>query len=373
MTIFPAALVLAGGAFLSSCEDSPLTAGADYTMTLIAQPQAVLVNPAAGIDSGTSTLIATVLNADSVPQSGITVFFSNEGGTLASGANGVKTNGSGVAIDTLTVTADDPATFDVTATSASLTESVTITRTTVATNHPPVAGIIASPDGQQAVGEQVIFDGSGSSDPDEDDIITMYKWIITSTNGDAGEPNPIVAEGPGVSGISFPSDLRDAFENVQNLNVTLMVTDDPAAPETFADGGVVAYRSQTTIPYQIVAVSCDANDAPTAVIAGGSTQQVFGGSGSTQSFQLDGSLSTDPETPIETYTWNCGNGSLPLEGAGPGKAICRYFVDGVPRTYTATLVVTDRGTGTLSGGQYECAKSSTAATVQVVVSPLAGG
>ena len=36
-----AALLVANAAFLSSCEDSPLTAGKDYTMVVIAQPQTV--------------------------------------------------------------------------------------------------------------------------------------------------------------------------------------------------------------------------------------------------------------------------------------------------------------------------------------------
>jgi hypothetical protein len=368
------AVLLASAAFLSGCEDSPLSAGKDYTMTLIAQPQTVVVNPAAGIDSAQATILATVLNADSVPQQGITVYFSNKGGTLNSGVNGVKTNSAGVASDILTVTSDDPAEIDVTATSAALTETIKITKSTVAVNRPPVAVIAPVPADEQAKGQPVIFDGSGSSDPDTTDAITMYKWVITSTNPDSDKTNPLILEGAAVSGVSFPSDANTAFANKQNLTVTLLVTDDPNAPAIFAAGQPVAYRAQLTVPYSIVDVTCTGNTKPTAVIAGGATQQLIGGAGTTQSFNADGSLSSDAETAIESYTWNCGNGTVALPGATPSRAVCRYTVDGVPRTYTVTLVVTDRGTGQIGGnGSYECAEESTPASIQLVVTPLAGG
>ena len=130
-----------------------------------------------------------------------------------------------------------------------------------------------------------------------------------------------------------------------------------------------------TLPYQIVAVRCGDNTKPTAVIAGAATQQIFGAPGAIVSFLLDGTLSSDAETPIESYTWNCGNGSIPLPQAPPSKAVCKYTVDQTPRTYTATLVVTDRGTGVVdpNTGSYPCAAESLPASIQVVVSPLAGG
>lgn len=367
------AAALAAVALLTGCEDSPLTAGKDYTMTLVAKPGAVVIDPASGIDSAQASIVATILNANGVPQQNITVVFSNKGGTLASGKSGVKTDSGGIASDTLTVTANDPAESEVTATSASLTQTIKVTRTTVPVNRPPVAGIAASPQTEQAADKQVIFDGTGSTDPDTGDFITMYKWVITSTDPDADKTNPFVAEGPGVSGVSFPSDVTSAFHNIQELNVTLLVTDDPDAPAQFANGQEIAYRAQQTIPYAITAVRCSDNVTPTAVIAGADTQQIFGAAGSTVNFLLDGTLSTDPETPIETYTWNCGNGSIPIPQSNGAKAVCKYFVDQTARTYTATLVVTDRGTGRLVNGLYECAAESVPDTVQVVVSPLAGG
>ena len=373
-----AAALAAAAIVLPGCEDSPLSAGKDFKITVIAQPGSVVIDPTQNIDQGTSTILATVLNADSVPQQGITVYFSSTGGTLAAGTHGVKTNGAGIATDLLTVTSNDPASITVTASSASISETTTVTKTTVAGNRPPSALIVASPQNGQSAGNAVVFDGSGSSDPDQGQFITMYKWVITSTNpdtagpGGAAKPNPIIAEGPGVSGVSIPNDTMTAFRNAQDLTVTLLVTDDPTAPAAFAANEPVAYRAQQTINYAITGCS---NTAPTAVIAGGATQQIFGGAGTIAAFNADGSLSSDAETPIETYTWNCGNGSSPQAGTTPSRAVCSYLVDGVARTYTVTLVVTDRGNGVINPqtGQYQCAKQSTAASIQLTVSPLAGG
>ena len=370
---FLAALVFAVG-----CEDTPITVGKDSTMTLVASPSTVLIDPAQGIDSAQSSIVATILNASGVPQKGITVFFSNSGGVLASSGAGVVTNSGGNALDVLTVRSVDGAEISVSATSAVLTKSVKVAKSTVATNRPPVPLIVPTPRDEQVTGRSVVFDGSNSSDPDTGDFVTMYKWVITSTNHDADKPtNPIIVEGPGVSGVSFPSDLYTSFVNIQELTVTLMVTDDKDAPAQFNSVPPipVAYRSQATLPYRIVAVRCANNTKPTAVIAGAATQQIFGAPGASLNFLLDGTLSFDAETPIESYTWNCGNGSIPIPQVPPSKAVCKYTVDQTSRTFTATLVVTDRGTGVIdpSTGQYQCAAASVAASVQVVVSPLAGG
>ena len=368
-----AAALIAMAGMITGCEDSPLTAGTDFTMTLVADPGTVLIDPEQDITEDTSTVIATVLNADGAPQQGVTVIFTTEGGQLASAAKGVKTDAGGIARDTLTVTVNDPAEIDVTASSASVSATVKITKTTVAPNKPPLAGIATNPQNEQVAGDEVIFDGSGSLDPDPDDFITMFRWVVTSTNPDAGESNPFIAEGTGVSGLSFPSDVTDAFENIQDLTVSLFVTDDPAAPAQFAAQQPIAYRAQATVPYSIVAVRCDDNTRPTAVLAGADVQQVFGAPFSTVNFQLDGSLSSDAETPLETYTFSCGNGSLPVPTGTPSRVVCKYLVDQTPRTYTATLVVVDRGTGQLVGGQYQCASDSQPDQISVTVAPLAGG
>ncbi|HZN55334.1 MAG TPA: hypothetical protein VFB67_08425 [Candidatus Polarisedimenticolaceae bacterium] len=359
-------------ALTTGCEDSPLTAGADFTMSLVAKPGVVMIDPAQGIDSAQTSIVATVLNANGVPQQGIDVFFSNNGGVLGSANKAVKTNNAGIATDVLTVSSSDAAEIEITATSASLTKTITVTKSTTPVNRPPNPGIAASPQHEQASGKPVVFDGSGSSDPDNDDFITMWKWVITSTNPDDPLNNPIVIEGPGTSGLSFPSDTSPAFVNLQDLTVTLLITDDPDAPNQFEAGQPVAYRAQQTIPYRITAVRCEDNTLPTAVIAGADSQQSFGFAGSTVNFLVDGRLSTDPETQIETYTWNCGNGSIALPQGNGSTAICKYTVDQTPRTYPVTLVVTDRGTGNLVNGAYECAAQSVPDTINVTISPLAG-
>ena len=349
-------------AIASGCEDSPVTAGKDFTMGLVATPSTVVIDPPHGINSAETTIVATVLSAAGAPKSGLTVYFSNTSGVLASGTAGVVTDANGIASDVLTVRSQDAAEITVTAISGTLTQTVKVTKSTAAVNRPPVAVIVATPVSQQASGRAVVFDGSTSSDPDTGDFITNYKWTITSTNPDTGKANPFIVQGAGVSGVSFPSDNVGAFVNVQDLTVALQVTDNRGT------------QAQATIAYKIVAVNCSANTKPTAVIAGAPSQQVFGAPGTIQAFLLDGTLSSDPETAIETYTWSCGNGTNPLPQVPPSKAICKYTVDATPRTYTATLVVSDRGTGSIdqTTGQYPCVAVSAPASVQVVVTPLAG-
>lgn len=240
-----AALLVTGAAFLSSCEDSPLTAGTDASIILIAQPETVFLDPPNNINTATTKLIATVLSAEGVPQSGITVNFFNEAGTLASGSSGIDTNSSGAAIDTLTVGVNDPDTFDVTAISGAISESITITKAT--------------------------------------------------------------------------------------------------------------------------GIACNSNSAPTARIGGAATQQLLGPVGP-KDFAVDGSLSDDQETLIDKYIFTCGNGVSPVPGDGSAPQVtCKYDIQATPRTYTLSLQVRDQGNGIQTGGSYECAKTSTAATIQVVV------
>src|SRR5262249_12701738 len=119
---------------------------------------------------------------------------------------------------------------------------------------------------------------------------------------------------------------------------------------------------------------CPHNRPPTAVIAGGDITVV----GPVQTFVsvvLDGSLSFDPETPIDAYVFTCGNGTNPIPSSVPSKITCRYVVDTVSRTYVATLQVTDRGTGQIDPqtGRYACQKESALASVHVTVVPLVYG
>jgi len=142
IAVFLAALAIASG-----CEDSPLTAGKDFKMFLLANPSSVQVDPDHPSVPLTSTIVATIVNATGVPQKGIVVFFgSTPGGELASNTHPVPTDSNGNAYDTLTVDPNGPVEVSVTATSTALTQSVKVTRTggVCSTNTAPTARIVPS-------------------------------------------------------------------------------------------------------------------------------------------------------------------------------------------------------------------------------------
>ena len=347
------AALLAALAIASGCEDTPLTAGKDFTLSLVATPSTVLIDPARGINSADSSIVARILNAAGVPQKNLTVYFSsiNGGGVLASGGEGVTTDANGVAHDVLTVRKDDGAEVTVSASSSTLTQTVKVTKSIVPANRPPVATIVASPAGEQAVGRAVTFNGGTSSDPDAGDFITIYSWSVTSSAPDSGWVNPFVRTGPGAT-LSFPA----GFTHAQNLSVLLTVTDSHSLT------GVSAPMN-----YAIKAQLCTDNTKPTAVIAGGAT--LVGPVDSHKLFVADGTASSDLEGPIQTYQWSCGNGTTPVVtpvGGNGSMVTCDYVVASTSKTYNVTLIVTDQGFGAPS---YTCAEQSSAATVQVVVSP----
>jgi hypothetical protein len=140
-----AAAFLAALALATGCEDTPLFAGKDFKMTLVAEP-------GEPNDAGKPTwnVIATIVNDTGIPQHGITVLFSStSGGSLTLGTAGDTTDSNGRAVDVLTVEPDAPSSITVTATSAALTKTVTITTTGAGDcdiNTPPTAEINPSGD-----------------------------------------------------------------------------------------------------------------------------------------------------------------------------------------------------------------------------------
>jgi hypothetical protein len=359
------ASALAAAALLIGCEDTPLTPGEDWTIDVVAQPSVVTI-PVDGV--ATSTLIATVANDTGVVQSGVSVIFTNAGGTLASGSEGVETDGGGRAVDTLTISATDPDEIEITVVSGSLTDTVTVTKGSGQGNLPPTAVIQALPAGEQVAGQSVIFDGSGSSDPDEGDVITVYRWRISSDNPDDNVNNPRVFEGPGLESIGIPGGGVDggAFTKFpQNLNVELSVTDDPLGPFKLLHGGLI-YRTTVTIPYRIVDVRCAPNTKPVARIAGGPFN-LSGNGQATVTITLNGALSNDAEGAIASYFWTCGSGGT-LPPSQP-TATCTYPVGTTAKTFTATLVVTDEGLPASGTCDAQDPELSTQASVQITVSP----
>lgn len=236
-----AAAFLAALALATGCEDTPLTAGKDFKMTVVASPSTVDFPPGDTNDVDVE-IFATIVSDTSVPQAGLTVLFttSSNASPLESQGQGRETDGTGIARDTLHVQSDAPASITVTASSGALTKTVTVTKT--------------------------------------------------------------------VTGV------------------------------------------------------CDANSAPTAVIAP-STIPAFpaGATGTTHATPtLLGTASHDDESGW-SYLWDCGGGTSP--SLTDDQVICTYTYGAAATQHTITLVVTDDGLD----GHPECALPSAPATVQVDV------
>jgi hypothetical protein len=337
--VLVALLVLAAG-----CEDSDLTISGDGAILLTANPGTVTIDPNQGETEGTSTLIASVFDSAGNPMANISVLFSATGGTLASGSVHVKTNQSGLAFDTLTLTTADPPSIEVKAQSSLVvTQPLTITLQVMEDNQPPEAVIIDVPAGEQEVGKIVTFDGSLSADPDGD-IITCYQWTIDSTFNARDE----VVQGPGASA------LQRTYNVEQDMSVILRVSDrgdtgsmcganDPPAPEDMFSG--LAEPLAYTITCANTPPVADAGPDQTVPIT---SPNVF----------LDGCNSTDEENPfdLDQYDWNCGNGSQPIVLSPPCQVYCQYRMVG---SYVARLTVWDKGNGTIDPGTgtWDCQKS----------------
>ena len=327
--ILAAAALLALAALgLARCENTPLTGPEDGELRLSASPLTVVIDPEAGETSGTSTLAAQLFDGASRPMVDAEVVFATSAGSLASGGapHTVKTNSSGIAVDVLTLGVDDGSSVKVNAISGKLSAEETITLQVNPDNVPPTADISIDPPNKQRLNELVVFDGTGSSDPDSD--ITCYQWQINST---------VVAQGPTASTFS------DDFSTAQRLTVTLRVSDDPNAPTTFCRSGGNAptappedFNGTAFTRYDIV---CDIN-APVASIAGSSTLLLQGPS-VTQTFS--GSAS-DPDAgdTIVRFVWDCGNGQT-MTGSPPLPTMtCNYAISGgTATTFIATLSVTN--------------------------------
>lgn len=221
---------------------------------------------------------------------------------------------------------------------------------------PPQAVVTISPPGEGQAGHPVIFDGSASFDPEGS--VTCFQWQLLSDNPDAGTPNPEIVQGPGASG------FQRTFQNEQTLAVTLLVSDRVdivcSATEPEPEASFSPLASRTLYP-----IGC-ANPAPTAVIAGPDPIRATGTASTLTSTTLDGTLSSDGETPIDRYVWSCGNEFAPISVTPDGSVVmCRYRLG----TYTATLSVTDQGTGVVDPitGTFECPRSSQdSVTIEIV-------
>ncbi|MGD8978414.1 MAG: PKD domain-containing protein [Gammaproteobacteria bacterium] len=162
---------------------------------------------------------------------------------------------------------------------------------------PPVGNQapLADPGGPYAgtAGAPVQFDGSGSSDPDGDALVS-YDW-------DFGDGNT----GTGVTPIH-------TYAAAATYTVSLVVNDgtDPS-PAATTSANIAA-----------------ANEPPVAN-AGGPYAAEAG-----SALQFDGSASFDPDGNIASYDWDFGDGNS-------GSGISPLHTYGAAGNYTASLVVTD--------------------------------
>ncbi len=162
-------------------------------------------------------------------------------------------------------------------------------------NLPPAAD--ANGPYSAVLGSPVVFDGTGSSDPDG--TIASYDW-------DYGDGSPVA-----VNAGATPS---HTYAAVGSYIVTLTVTDDLGASDTATTTAVIA-----------------ANVAPTAD-PNGPYSQVLG-----LPILFDGTGSSDIDGTIASYDWDYGDGSPVAVNAGPTPSYT-YAAAG---TYTVTLTVTD--------------------------------
>jgi hypothetical protein len=188
ITIWIIAAFLAVLAIASGCEDSPITAAKDDSMYLVALPSTVHVNPEAPTDPMPSSIVATVVSAAGTPKSGLLVFFSSDGGTMASGSQPVATDSNGNAYDTLLVEPGGPGTIVVTGTSTSLSQTATVTNGACVANTAPVAAFPqpdTPPAGAAGTTVAVNVNGSTSSDTAPGHIVS-YEWTCGNGNTETG-------------------------------------------------------------------------------------------------------------------------------------------------------------------------------------------
>jgi hypothetical protein len=176
---------------LSSVEDGfVLAADPDEARIDTTDPNAP-VDPGTGLYFTEVELTAVASDPEGNPQPDLEVVFSTSDGDLESGGDPVVTDENGMAIDRLRVFEDDDDEITVTATDGDRTDTLTLVKTVIYPNRPPVADagedqtVACVSDG----GTIVQLDGTGSSDPDStpgtNDDIVSFEWFTEF--GEAGE------------------------------------------------------------------------------------------------------------------------------------------------------------------------------------------
>jgi PKD repeat protein len=269
---------------LTVTDDDGLSDTAATTANIAETPMEPPVADPNGPYSGTPGSAVVFDGSGSVDPDGSIVAYDwdfGDGGTGTGVSPSHTYAAAGVYTVSLTVTDDDGQT-DTAATTANIAET-------------PMEPPVADPNGPYSgtVGTAVVFDGSGSADPDGS--IVTYAWDF----GDGGT-------GTGVS----PS---HTYAAAGVYTVSLTVTDDDGLSDTAATTANIA-------------------EAPMEPPVADPNGPYSGTPGSAVAF--DGSGSFDPDGTILTYAWDFGDGNTGM-GESPSHT---YAAAG---SYTVSLTVTD--------------------------------
>jgi len=314
-------LILVAIAISGGCEESDVLAPKDSTMTLTAYPNSL--DFPEGTTELSVTLTAQVLASGGFPQQGVAVRFTSTAGDLDSGGEAIKTDWNSVAQDVLTVYPEDPTTIDVTATSGTLSKTVTISKS--GGGVVPTDGAITA----SADPASIVIDGAAGRTSGTSEITAVLK-----TKAGAAVPLARVDFTP--SAKVDPSFDRTDTAGAATTTLTVEITDpvsvDVTAQASTLSDTVTVTKSVSSAPPGTV-IQPGAN--PTNIIIGvGQT------SGTSQiSATVRTSLAGDP-IPGITVTFTTSAGTLSAQNATTGN-------DGKATT-TLTLRTTDVGGATVT-------------------------
>jgi len=338
------------------CVSSPVIAPSDGNIFLSANPAAIVLDEFAvpAVTAADIVISAQILSMDGVPQSGVSVVFTADSGALASAPAGqaatpLETDDNGFVSDTLTLQLGDPAMTTVTARSGSLVETVEIGKTEIGANQAPLAIIDIIPAGSALLNATVVYDATGSVDPDGD-AITCYQWQIETSKDIPVPPGPLVDCLPSnsrcevVQGPNSSIATADYGEE-QQVVVFLRITDDPSivCPPGGPAEPLAAFNGLAVDTHDVV---CD-RFLPNARIVATHTVQGpppfdLSQAGGSITVTLDGSTSGGGDSGIVSWEWTCplSTTTTPADGE---LSSCAYDTAG---DKTVTLKVTNGCTKT---------------------------
>ena len=336
--IATALLSLAALAGCSNGQSNSLSAQAGLSaqegpITLTADPASIVIDlndpetptdPQTSEPYGETTLTATVRGETGEPAPGVEVVFTATGGTLASGGAAVTTDAEGKATDTLRVLQSGPDSIDVTATSGENSETLTVAKTVIELNSPPVAD--AGEDQDVECGASALLDASASTDPDStagtNDGIVKFEWLLGEEL--LGEGETFEATLPlGTNVVTLR--VTDAAGATATDDVTVNVADTtpPTATLSFQDSIWPPNHKMVDITAHVeVSDACPGAAPPTVTLLSVESSEPANGSG-------DGN--TDPDilgADIGTEDYNF---QVLAERSGTGSG----------RTYTVVYGIAD--------------------------------